>query len=970
VLGVLVVLLLGLASIWTDVLWFAQLGYTEVFRTRLLTQVLLFLVGGLLTAGAVFASMVLAYRSRPIYAPIAVETASLDRYRESLEPLRKLVTIGVPAALGLFAGSAASQRWQTFLLWWNGSSFGRKDAQFGLDVSFFVFTLPWLQFITGLLTMITFLAGLAAVVTHYLYGGLRLQGPGPRLTPVARMQLAGTAAVFLLLRAVDFWLGRYALTTKQQSSQTTGQITGLSYTDAEATLNARGVLAAIAVIIAILFVVAAFVDRWSMLPLYGLVLLVISAILIGGIYPAVIQRFRVTPSPQQFELKYIQRNIDATRAAYGLDTVQAQRYSAKTEATQQDLRNNAATIPGIRLLDPARVSDTYKQLQQNKQYYQFADALDVDRYRVGNTVRDTVVAVRELNLSGVPANRRSWFNNHFVYTHGYGLVGAYGNEETASGAPVFVETGTAAKDSGLGTYEPRIYFGENSPDYSIVGARTGGPATPTLDYPDAGNPTSYAGTGGVAVGSFWRKVLFAMKFREQNILLSEGVTSNSRIMFDRNPRERVAKVAPYLTLDGDPYPTVVDGRIVWIIDGYTTTNRYPYSDLMALDEATNDSITASAQSVAALARQQVNYMRNSVKATVDAYDGKVTLYAWDEQDPVLQAWRKVFPTSIKPLASVGAGLMSHLRYPEDLFKVQRALLARYHVTDAGSFFSAGDFWQVAPEPTTPSGTTRQPPYYLSIQMPGQDEPRFSLTSTFIPPQGGRNTLKGFLAVDADAGNTAGKKREGYGTLRLLQLPNDAIKGPGQMQNDFNANPRVQNELALLRGGATGASTVENGNMLTLPLAGGLMYVQPVYVRGRGETSYPLLQRVLVGYGQRIGFAATLPEALNEVFGTGASGGTGGSTGGTGGSPSPGASPGASPTAASAQAALQDALADALQAVKDSESALAAGDFTKYGEAQRRLKDAVQRASEAQSRLGTTSSGATAPSPSPSPSPTG
>ncbi len=500
VLGVLVVLLLGLASIWTDVLWYSQLGYTAVFRTTLITQTGLFAAAGLITAACVFASMYVAYRSRPIYAPMAVDTASLERYRDSIEPLRKLVAIGVPATLGLFAGSAASQRWQTFLLWWNGVDFGQTDTQFGMDISFFVFTLPWLQFLTGLFTMITFLAGGAALVIHYLYGGVRVQGPGPRITSAARIQLGIIAAIFLLLRGVDFWLGRYALTTKQSGSL---NITGLTYTDANATLNARGVLAAIATIVAILFLVAAFVDRSRMLPVYGLVLLVVSAIVVGSLYPAVIQRFRVTPSPQNFEFPYIQRNIDATRAAYGLDRVDTQRYSAKTEASSQDLRNDADAIPGIRLLDPALVSDTFKQLEQNKQYYQFADALDVDRYTVDGTVRDTVVAVREMNLSGVPADKRNWYNDHFVYTHGFGMVAAYGNEQTQAGAPVFVEGGIPVRGE-LGEYEPRVYFGEYSPSYSIVGGPADGPKR-ELDFPDDNSETqqantTYAGDGGVANG--------------------------------------------------------------------------------------------------------------------------------------------------------------------------------------------------------------------------------------------------------------------------------------------------------------------------------------------------------------------------------------------------------------------------------------------------------------------------------------
>ncbi len=987
ILGVLVVLLLGLASVWTDVLWYRQLGFLVVYRTQVLTQAAMFVGAAVLMAAAVLGSMIVAYRSRPVYAPVSTEQASLDRYRESIEPLRRLVVVAIPIALGLFAGSAASQEWKTLLLWWNGESFGRTDPQFGLDVGFFVFTLPWLQFVVGFFTAVVFLAGLAAAVTHYLYGGLRLQGGGPRVTSVARIHLAALAAAFLLLRAADYWLGRYELSTKQSRL-----ITGLTYTDANATLTARGVLAAIATVVAVLFVVAALVERFRMLPLYGVVLLVVSAILIGGIYPAIVQRFQVKPSEATLEERYIQKNIDATRAAYGLDTVETVRYEASTTASQTALRQGASTIPGIRLLDPSIVSDTYKQLEQGKQYYSFPESLDVDRYTVDGAVRDAVVAVRELNLSGVPAAQRNWYNDHIAYTHGFGVVAAYGNERTSDGKPSFFQQGIPTRGQ-LGDYQPRIYFGEQSPEYSIVG----GPpdAEPReLDYPDDTEATqqrntTYAGSGGVSIGSAFNRLLYALKFREQNILLAGSINPQSRILYDRSPRERVEKVAPYLTLDGDPYPSVVDGRVVWILDGYTTSNRYPYSSLRSLDEATSDSVTAAAGNVVALQPQQVNYIRNSVKATVDAYDGTVALYTWDEGDPVLKAWAKSFPTTVKPLSDIGGDLMSHLRYPEDLFKVQRSLLAKYHVERASAFFGGQDYWQVPPDPTVASGSQSasagqvQPPYYLSIQMPGQAEPRFSLTSTFIP-NGGRSVLTGFLAVDADAGSTPGQKRADYGKLRLLQVPPERqVSGPGQVQNNFNADTTVQNQLALLRGGINGASQVENGNLLTLPLAGGLLYVQPVYVRGRGETSYPLLQQVLVGFGDRIGFATTLSAALDQVFaGTGTTTATPPAGSGSTPSPSVGASPGASAGASTApaspasgdpQAALKQALAEAMQAIKDGQVALAAGDFAKYGQTQAQLQSAVQRAADAQAKLAAAPPAATGSSPAPtgsSPTPAG
>jgi uncharacterized membrane protein (UPF0182 family) len=971
ILGVLVVGMLILAQVWTDVLWYDQLGFLRVYRTEMLTRIGLFVAGGLVMAGGVLASLVFGYRSRPVYAPVSPEQASLDRYRDSIEPLRRLVVIALPIGLGLFAGSAASEQWKTFLLWVNRVPFGTKDPQFHHDVAFFVFTLPWLNFLTGFLTAVVVLSGLSALVTHYLYGGLRLQGGGPRLTSAARIHLGSLAAAFLVLRAVDSWLGRFSLSTQQSKL-----ITGLTYTDANAVLTARGVLAAISLIVAVLFVVAAVFDGWRMLPVYGVALLVITAIVIGQIYPAIVQRFQVTPSAQVLEAPYIKRNIDATRAAFGLSDVTVTKYAAKTTATPGALRNDAASIPGIRLLDPTLVSKTFRQLEQNKQYYNFPDVMSVDRYKIDGQLRDTVIGVRELDLNSAPQGQRNWYNDHIVYTHGFGVVAAYGNQRASDGKPVFFQSGIPSTGA-LGDYQPRVYFGEQSPDYSIVGAPEGSTQR-ELDFPDnspAGQQNNtYDGHGGVKIGSTFNRLLYAIKFREQNILLSDALNADSRIMYDRNPRDRVQKVAPFLTLDGNPYPAVVDGRIVWILDGYTTTDQYPYSALENLDQVTSDSLTQTSTSVTSLQAQQVNYMRNSVKATVDAYDGSVTLYAWDENDPVLKAWRKVFPGVVKPLSSVDGQLMQHLRYPEDLFKVQRDLLSRYHVTDPGAFFSQQDYWQVPKDPTESSaGPQLQPSYYLTLQMPGQTSPSFSLTTTFIPASGAttRDVLTGFLAVNSDAGDAKGERSASYGKLQLLELPRDiVVPGPGQVQNNINSDTTVSQALNLLR---QGKSTVDYGNLLTLPMAGGLLYVEPVYVSSSGLGGYPLLQKILVAFGNQIGFSDTLDGALNQVFN-----GTGTTAGGTGTSPG-GGSPGQSGSASApssnkgAQADLQQALKDAAQAMKDSDAALKAGNFSAYGEAQGRLKDAINRALTAEAELGkspTTSVPATATQPAtPSGTPT-
>jgi uncharacterized membrane protein (UPF0182 family) len=963
-IGVLIVIGLLFAQFYTDVLWYRSVGFFGVYRTEALTKLVMFVIGFLLMAGAVAASLLIAYRGRPIYAPVSTEQAGLDRYRESIEPLRRVVSLAVPVVLGLFAGSAASQQWQTVQLWWHRTPFGTKDPQFKMDVGFFVFTLPWLQFIVGFLTAVVFLSALAALATHYLYGGLRLQVQGQRLTSVARIHLSALAAAFLLLRGVDYWLGRFALSTKDSRL-----ITGLTYTDANAVLTARGVLAGIAVVVAILFLVTAAVDRWRLIPLFGVALLVVCAIVIGGIYPAAIQRFQVTPNAKRLEGEFIQRNIKATRDAYGLTGIQATSYSAQSEAEPATLRAAARNVPGIRLVDPSLVSDTYRQLQQLRPYYSFPESLDVDRYQVEGQTRDAVIALREMDLAAAPAAQRNWINDHTVYTHGYGVVAAYGNERNPDGTPVFFQSGIVGTGA-LGEYEQRIYFGEKSPDYSIVGAPAGAQKA-ELDFPDDTGPgqqnTTYNGDGGVSVGSLFNKLLYAVKFRDGNILLSSQVNEKSKILYDRNPRDRVEKVAPFLTLDGDPYPAVVGGRIQWILDGYTTSAGYPYSRSSILEDATSDSITNPNSNVVALQNQRVNYMRNSVKATVDAYTGEVSLYTWDEEDPVLKTWSKVFPKALKPLSSIQGDLMAHLRYPEDLFKVQRELLQRYHVDDASSFFDQQDFWTVPDDPARTSDQL-QPPYYLSLQMPGTNAATFSLTSSFIPAGGTRNVLTGYMAVDADAGSQTGVKRPGYGQLRLLKLPKDTVvPGPGQVQNNFNTDADVSSQLNILQRGST---TVTRGNLLTLPFGGGLLYVQPVYVRSSGGgTSYPLLQKVLVAFGgKEIGYADTLQEALDQVFGK-----SSGDDDAGGGGTTPPAPGGAPPSAA--QQRLDTALDTAGEAIRESDNALKAGDFAAYGKAQDKLQKAVEDAEAASRQVQAARPAATpAPSasaaPSPTPSPSG
>jgi len=921
-IGIVVVLIVAftaLSGFYADWLWFKSVDFTSTWSTILGTKAFLFVIGGVLTSLIVMTNVLIAYKRRPLYVPMMVEADNLERYRSQVEPVRRGLFIGLSVAIFYFAGSAGSQLWSTWLLFKNSTSFGVTDPQFNMDISFFAFRLPFWQSLISWGISTAILAILASAAVHYLYGGIRLQVPQDRTTVAARVQLSVLLGAFVLLKAVAYWFDRYALALKESRL-----ITGLTYTDVNAVLPAKAILSGIAIICALLFF-ANIVRRSWVLPAAGTALLVASSVLIAGLYPGAIQQFQVKPSESSKEEPFIQRNIEATRAAYGIADVKVTDYQATVAASSGQLADDAATIANIRLMDPNVLSATFRQLQQIRPYYSFPESLDIDRYTVNGVKRDVVVAVRELNVAGNPS--RNWINDHLVYTHGFGFVAAYGNERDADGKPSFT-VGNLPPTKTLGEFEPRIYFGENVPDYSIIGGvKTDNPVE--FDYPDDASANgqknyTYTGNGGVPVGSLLNKVVFALKYQEQRILLSSLINKDSKILFERNPRDRVAKVAPWLTLDGDPYPAVVDGRVLWIIDGYTTSSGYPYSRQSVLSNVTADALTANTGT--ALGNQSINYIRNSVKATVDAYNGTVSLYTWDESDPVLKTWSKVFPKALLPKSEISKDLMNHIRYPEDLFRVQRDILSSYHVKTAAAFYGGQDFWRVPRDPSTfGANAGAQPPYYLTLQMPGTNKPVFSLTTPFVP-RGGRENLSAFAVVNSDPGPD-------YGKFTVLQLPrNTNVAGPSQVASNFEAKPDVANSLSLLR---RGGSDVVLGNLLTLPVGGGLLYVQPVYVKATANTSaYPLLQKVLVSFGDQIGYDDTLKGALDQVFGGNSGTAAGGTT--TTGS-----------TGTTTNTSLANSLASAKQAYADGLAALAKGDFVAYDKAQKRLKSALDAAINAQ-----------------------
>ncbi|GGK89149.1 UPF0182 protein [Salinibacterium xinjiangense] len=934
IIAVVVIAFFVVSNLYTEVLWYDQLGFLNVLTTQWFAGVAMFLVGFFGMAIPVYVSILVAFRARPVYAKL---NSQLDRYQQVIEPLRRLAMVGIPVLLGVFGGVSTATNWPIVLQWLNKTPFGQTDPQFGLDVSFYFYDLPLFHGALGFASAVVLISAIGALATSYLYGALRFNGREVRISRSARIQISITAAVFIALQAASIWLDQYTtLFTKGQGFLATGA----GYTEANATIPGRAILAGIAAVVAILFIVTAIIGRWR-LPVIGTALLLVSGLVVGSLYPWVVQRFQVQPSAQTYEAPYIQRNIDATRDAYGVAGVEEVPYSATSSAEPGALRADAETTANIRILDPAIAPNAFKQLEQFKQYYDFAPHLDVDRYDIDGKTQDTVIAVRELNQAGL-GDSQTDYSNTFVYTHGYGLVAAYGNQRSSDGEPVFLESGIPSVGA-LGDFEPRVYFGEQSPAYSIVGGPEGSKAI-ELDYPSGGAEsdqnatTTFAGDGGPKLDNVFKKLIYAIKFQSEQIFLSDAVTNDSQVLYDRNPRDRVQKVAPYLTLDNDSYPAVVDGKIVWIVDGYTTGTNYPYSRV----ENLSDMIADTYQPRPAFSVNDVNYIRNSVKATVDAYDGTVTLYSWDDKDPVLKTWEKIFPTTIKPMSDMSDQLLEHVRYPADLFKVQRAILGSYHVTDPGSFFSSDDQWITPDDPVSAAAAqTLQPPYYLTMQVPGTDAPAFSLYSTFIPRASAdstRNVLTGYLAVNSDAGPD-------YGKLTLLTLPKQTTQpGPGQVQNNFRTDTEVANQLALLQRGET---EVRLGNLLTLPVGGGLLYVQPVYVQATSGTQYPLLRKVLVSFGDQIAFEDTLNQALDTLFG-----GDSGASAGDGQvvptdptipvDPTVPTTP-TTPTTPTDNAALSQALAAYQAALSDRQAAYASGDLVAAGEADARMVTAINQA---------------------------
>lgn len=833
-------------SIDTNLLWFHSVGDSGDYTRRLWTEIVMFAVFGGGTAAVLAVTTWFATRLTPTAAAAATPSRLRSRWRSS-PTARRLVLIIVPLALGLRAGFAAAGKWQLWLLWRNGVSFGAVDPRFHRDYSYYLFSYPLHRYAESVALSAFAIAVAWLLVIGWLRGAWQLRNARPRTSTQLRAAASVLLGLIALIKALAYWLDRFGTVVSSR-----GVVTGQSYVDLHVVLPMKLALLVIAVLVAAAFFANVWLRRMS--PIGGGVLtLIFAGLILGGLVPFIVQTFVVKGDAIAKQATPITRNIQATR--FGFD-VQGAQVSSTGSAASTGTRNAATTAAGAlqpRLMDPNIVSSAFVQLQQRQSYYRFKSTLDVDRYSAGRASRDVVIGVRELNPGNLPGGSQNWTNAHLVYTHGLGVVAAPTTSADA-GQPSFIQQGIPSAGSldSAGANRP-VYFGQSSPAYSVVGEPAGRAG---IEFDAPGRPANYVDRfgGGVPIGSTWRQLLYALRFTDKNLLFSSDINADSQILYRRSPSARISAVAPWLTLDGDVYPVDAGGRLTWVADGYTTANMLPNSQLFGLRSSTMTTYVKygsnTAQPTAA-----INYIRNSVVATVDATTGAVSLYAKPGvgSDPVLQTWEKAFPGLVKPAGAIPSYLLPHLRYPQDLFNLQRAVLARYHVLNPATFYSRSQFWQVPGDPTV-AGAVAQPSYYATMTVDGKSQ--FALTTPLLTLN--RSNIAAFLTVGCDYS-------AGYGQLRLTEIPSSQqTESPGQLQHTIEADPNIAQQLSVER---LGQSAIKLGNLQTISVGGQVLAVEPIYEQTRNGSKLPLLRHVAVVYGSNApGFASTFPAALAQALG--------------------------------------------------------------------------------------------------------
>lgn len=857
------VLLLSLRSIavfYTDFLWFSNIHFTEVWKGILLDKLGLAIVFDLIFFVLMFANLAVAKKlSPPMPAPHTSNDELIVRFRSITSKFPRLARIIVSAFLAIIVGTPASGQWKNWILYSNSVPFGWSDPQFHKDASFYIFRLPFLSFLVSWSILALLVLLLAAAAASYFDGGIRLQGTGPRVSPAVKAHLSFILALIALVKAVGYYLQRYKLVNASDA-----YVNGAGYTDIHAVLPALTLLLFISVVSAVILLLNIRRRGW-VLPAVAVGLWGLISVILGGVYPAIVQKFVVQPSQISKESPYIQRNITATRFAMGINNVAQQPFDYTSTISGATLATDAPTLAAARLWDPTTPVQTFNKLQDIRSYYQF-NGLAVDRYVINGTQTPVIIGVRQINATDLPA--QSWINLHLQYTHGYGAVLAPANQATANGNPAFdIQDLPPSSSRGAPTIsQPQVYYGTNNPGFVIANTNQ-----PEIDYQTNSGTTvetHYQGTGGVQLSSFVRRAAFALRFGDINTLISGLITPNSRFMFNRDIVQRAEKAAPFLKYGSQPYPVIYNGQIYWIINGYTTTSQFPYAQAANISHINPGSGLNS----------QFNYFRNSVKVVINAYSGSMKYYVVDQADPIIQVYEKAFPNIFTPVSQAPSGLVAHFKYPFDGFTVQATMYGRYHITNPAGFYNAGDAWTLAQDPgTSPSKTAltqtqstnslglpvistqvaRMQPSYQLLRLPGQTGLSFDLTEPFVPVSTNNQiqTLSGFLAASSDPGSYG--KLTAYITPRSMQ-----VDGPALVNAAISASPGISQAISLLD---QHGSQVEFGQMLMIPVHKALLYVRPLYVQS-SQNPLPELKQVIVVYGTQAAMEPTLSAALNDIFG--------------------------------------------------------------------------------------------------------
>ncbi|SDC37981.1 MULTISPECIES: UPF0182 family membrane protein [unclassified Candidatus Frackibacter] len=820
-------------NFYTDWLWFDNIGYLSVFKTIFFTKIGISIGIGLLFALFVFINLlitkkeILEYKDankvtiHDVDDPLAVEK---NQFLDMINSKNLTwVFLGISILISLLFSSINADAWRIVKEFLNSSSFGVADPIFNKDIGFYVFKLPFYKFLYQLLTVLLIVSGIISAAIYLFINSERLLSQNINQASRARLHLSVLVALFMLLKAGGYWLSRYDLLYSGR-----GVVFGASYTDINASLLAFNVLTVIAVIVAIFMLINIFTKNLKLV-FGGIVALIIASIALGSIYPALIQRFQVEPNEIAKETPYIKYNIKSTKLAYNLDEVEEREFKINEDLTLQDIKDNPATINNIRLWDSRPLKQTYSQLQEMRLYYNFKN-IDIDRYKINGEYRQVMLSARELNQNQLPTRANTWINKKLKYTHGFGLAMNFVNQVTSEGLPEFlIKNIPPESDFQLKVKEPRIYFGEQTNNYVITNTKS-----KEFDFPmgDQNAYTTYQGSGGVELSSIIRKLAFSIRFGTFKMILNNDITRDSRLLYDRNIKERINKIAPFLEYDRDPYLVLNDdGKLYWIQDAYTTTNMYPYS------EPYNGAF---------------NYIRNSVKVVVDAYTGEVNYYIVDDSDPLVKTYGNIFPNLFKPFSQMPEGLKKHIRYPEDLFKVQAKLYEMYHMENPVVFYNNEDLWNI-PNEKFAGNSIQMQPYYTIMQLPNENKSEFILMLPFTPAR--KNNMVSWLAAKSDG--------KDYGKLVLYEFSKQELTyGPMQIEARIDQDSSISQKLSLWN---QKGSSVIRGNLLVIPIENSLLYVEPIYLQAQ-QSQLPQMKRVIVAFGDKLVMTNNLEDAFTQIFG--------------------------------------------------------------------------------------------------------